>query len=656
MAEEPAQKKRSFAATLEDDDDPDGVRKTMDAHWETFSATMQRGARPGSTIEPMLRHDSRGAAALRDLPSRGLDSILTFERTLGEGGMGVVRLAKQHSMGRNVAVKTLRADLRSDEAQLRLLREAWITGALEHPNVVPVYDVTMDEHGRPTILLKNIEGQAWSVLMGDEEAMRGRLGQRDRLESNLRVFVQVCNAIALAHERRILHRDIKPENVMIGTHGEVYVVDWGIAVCLDADPTGRLPTVNDVTEMAGTPCYMAPEMVAPQGGRALSVRTDIYLLGAVLYELLAGRAPHEFPDFRVVLQSIFESEPRFATEVDEELRGITVRCMRKDPAERYESVLALRKDIELFLVHRESRRLTDEAMGRLVELEGLLAERAGGEELEQKARVHAVYGACRFGFAQALAEWPGNARALEGQARALSIVVEFLLSRGDAQAAGALLAEFDDAPPDLSSRVSSAERAEKLARSEAALILDTDTGRRTRLFMSAVLGVLWTAAPLMHLGMGYDYQSVAIGFGIEIASFVVFVVWARDSLSRTPFNRKVVSVIFTVLLGSLVFLFSCAHLGISVHVAAIQLSVIWVLTSALAALMMPIPIWPSVGFSSLMVLLRFRWPQWGGFFLAASNLFFVANIAYVWDGLRALREIHAKRANKAHEAMKQSRG
>jgi serine/threonine-protein kinase len=581
--------------------------------------------------------------------------MLTFERTLGQGGMGVVRLAKQHSMGRFVAVKTLRPDIRSDEAQLRLLREAWITGALEHPNVVPVYDVTMDEHGRPTILLKNIEGEAWSALMGDEQAMRARVGQRDRLESNLRVFVQVCNAIALGHEKRILHRDIKPENVMIGSHGEVYVVDWGIAVSLDADPSGRLPSVLDVTEMAGTPCYMAPEMVAPQGGRALSERTDVYLLGAVLYEVLTGRAPHEFDDFRVVLQSIFESEPRFAADIDEELQSITARCMRKNPQERYESVIALRKDIERFLVHRESRRLTDEAMGRLLELEGLLALASGADEVEQKAKVHAVYGACRFGFAQALAEWPGNARALEGQARALSKVIDFLLSRGDAQAASALLAEFDDAPPDLSQRVTSAERADKHARSEAALALDTSTGRRTRLFMSAVLGVMWTAAPLAHHGLGYNYETVAIGVGVEIALFVAFVVWARESLFRTPFNRKVVTVVFTVLSGSLVFLLACAYMGVTVKVAAILVSVVWLLCMALGAVMMSQPIWPSVGFGSVMLLLRLRWPHLGGFFLAGSNLFLAGNIAYIWDGLRTLQELQAKRPNKAQAAMMQTR-
>src|SRR5689334_21645835 len=126
--------------------------------------------------------------------------------------------------------------------------------------------------------------------MRDGNAARERYGADDLLEYNLSILVQLCSAVSLAHERGVLHRDLKPENVMIGRFGEVYLVDWGIAVSLTADLQGRLPLAAEQNEIAGTPCYMAPEMLGALG--KLSERTDVYLLGAILHENLSGEPPH----------------------------------------------------------------------------------------------------------------------------------------------------------------------------------------------------------------------------------------------------------------------------------------------------------------------------------------------------------------------------
>jgi serine/threonine protein kinase len=237
---------------------------------------------PRSTVEPtMVQVDSIGRRAVAGLDETRTSQFaegLALGKTLGEGGMGLVRAATQRSLGRQVAVKTLKPDAKNDQATLRLLREAWVTGSLEHPNIVPVYDLGLGEDGAPVIVLKLIEGSPWSDV-----ARAPADHAEDLLEKNLRIFLQVCNAVALAHSRGVIHRDLKLENVMVGRFGEVYLVDWGIAVSLRPDPTGRLPLASEAKEMAGTPAYMAPEML---GSGVLTERTDVYLLGAILHELL----------------------------------------------------------------------------------------------------------------------------------------------------------------------------------------------------------------------------------------------------------------------------------------------------------------------------------------------------------------------------------
>src|SRR5688572_21792637 len=173
-------------------------------------------ANPNSTIEPArARSDALGKIALEGLGEqrneRGVAGGLELGATIGEGGMGVVRSATQRSLGRKVAVKTLRAQTKTEAATLRLLREAWVTGSLEHPNIVPVYDLGLDDDGSPNIVLKHIEGVEWAGVIHDAKAVKERFGASDLFEHNLRILVQLCNAVSLAHSRGILHRDLKPE-------------------------------------------------------------------------------------------------------------------------------------------------------------------------------------------------------------------------------------------------------------------------------------------------------------------------------------------------------------------------------------------------------------------------------------------------------------
>ena len=266
---------------------PDGPKSNV-----AVTAILDRD--PHSTITPDPGDlDDAGRRAIALLGQLGARRAgIELRATLGEGGMGIVHAGVQHSLGREVAVKTLRPEVRSEATTLQLLREAWATGALEHPNVVPIYDISLDVEGYPQIVLKKIAGSSWAELMHDAETVRKRFRANHLLDWNLRILMQVCNAIQFAHSRGVLHRDLKPDNVMIGGFGEVYVLDWGIAVSLRDDDDGRLPLARHATEIAGTPCYMAPEMF-DQTRAPLSPRTDVYQLGAILFEVVAARPPHD---------------------------------------------------------------------------------------------------------------------------------------------------------------------------------------------------------------------------------------------------------------------------------------------------------------------------------------------------------------------------
>lgn len=512
------------------------------------AATIERS--PSSTIvPPRLRIDTAGERAMSlfgELGASTVDRKLDLHGTIGEGGMGVVHLGTQRVLGREVAVKSLKEEHKSEHSVLKLLREAWVTGGLEHPNVVPVYDIALDGDGSPLIVLKKIEGTDWATLMHDARTVRDRFGESDLLEWNLRTLMQVCNAVRFAHSRRVLHRDLKPENVMIGQFGEVYLVDWGIAVALEDDGSGRLPLASEATEMAGTPLYMAPEMLGGSTSR-LSERTDLYLLGAILYEIVAGRPPHVGDAFMEIVSSIVLSEPDIPESVPEELARIVRRAMDPDPDARFENAEQVRLAVQAFLQHRDAARLADRAHERARELIAML-EADGGSDPEHREAVYHLFGECRFGFRHALEVWPGNDAARRALDRTIEAMVEHELGLGEPEAARALLGEMEAVPDGLAERVSEA-RQKKLAE-EAQLRrlrhdLDPARGRRTRSFIAMVMGLVWTFTPLagqLLYGEGVSteppwWAPIAVSLAF-IALLSGFGVWARDSMMGTAINRR----------------------------------------------------------------------------------------------------------------------
>jgi len=300
--------------------------------------------------------------------------------SLGEGGMGEVRLCRDRVIGREVALKVvLPAHAGRSEIRARFIREARVQGQLEHPAIVPVYDFGVDADGHPYFTMKRVRGvtleSVLDALRRDDDATR-RLYTAHRL---LAAFVQVCLAIDFAHERGVLHRDLKPGNVMLGGHGEVYVLDWGLAKVRSASrsfasasasstpaarETGATSTEGDVVSgdvksapteagaVLGTPGYMAPEQIR---GEPLDARTDIYLLGGILFELLTLEPLHGGGSFAGMMKRALEgadarpSTRAPAREVAPELEAICVRACALDPTQRPQSARELANAVEAYL-------------------------------------------------------------------------------------------------------------------------------------------------------------------------------------------------------------------------------------------------------------------------------------------------------------------
>jgi serine/threonine-protein kinase len=280
---------------------------------------------------------------------------------LGEGGMGEVLLAHDEHIGRDVAVKRIRATEPTAEELSRFVREARVQGRLEHPAVVPVHDLAVDRDGRPFFVMKRLTGTTMLELLArlragkeaDDAAARRRL---------LRAFADVCLAVEFAHSRGIVHRDLKPANVMLGDFGEVYVLDWGVARALTEaedpdDPSSvtrpfaadlKLDTGDTlVGTVLGTPAYMAPEQLA--GDRA-GPAADIYALGCILYEIAAGVALHaQGRSIGAALTQPAALPSQHRPDAPPELDAICERATYIDPAARYGSARALGDAVQAFL-------------------------------------------------------------------------------------------------------------------------------------------------------------------------------------------------------------------------------------------------------------------------------------------------------------------
>jgi len=581
-------------------------------------------AAPNETIVPPAAHETaRGALEiLRGLAGADPTTSLQLKPgpVIGQGGMGVVRTAEQVALGRTVAVKTLRPERRADPAAaLDLLREAWMTGTIEHPNVVPIHYLGVEPDGSPVIVLKRIAGAEWSSLAHDAAAVEAKFGATDLLAWNLGILMQVLNALRFAHFKGVIHRDLKPSNVMIGDFGEVYLLDWGIAVSLRDDGSGRLPLASRATQLAGTPSYMAPEMLGRDHGPSLSERTDVYLAGSVLYELVTGEPPHRGASALEVLTAVITSKPVIPASVPGELARIIAVAMAEDPAQRFESVETMRLAIQRYLEHRGSAELGARAHERTDQLIAAIST-------EPRDEIYRLFGACRFGFHEALAVWRDNAGARAGLARATVAMAEYELAHNNPDTALTLLADID-APAELVAKAreasaAKARRADELE--ELGHRFDAQVGMRTRTFLTVVLGLGYTITPLLIYFLHLKLTMLRFWeFGLAgVVLMPALVVWARDTLTATEFNRRIaVAAVFAFVAQEIAFS-GLWIAGGGVAVMAIAAMFSWFVFTAFVAIASAR--WFAVPSTVYLVgfFITARWPSTFLLAVAAGNLMF----------------------------------
>jgi serine/threonine protein kinase len=258
------------------------------------------------------------------------DGRYRLERELGRGAMATVFLARDEELGRFVAVKLLEESAAADESlRRRFTREAQLAAGLSHPNVVQVFDVG-EADGRPYIVMECVEGPTLAERLAAEGTLKP--------SEVAAIGRQVCAGLERAHASGLVHRDLKPGNLIQGRDGTVKIADFGIAYAAEAT------SLTEAGTILGTASYLAPEQA---GGEAVTEASDLYALGAVLYELLSGRPPYAFESLADVGTRPRLSSPPPLHGVPVELERVVLRCLEPNPADRPGSAAALRRALEL---------------------------------------------------------------------------------------------------------------------------------------------------------------------------------------------------------------------------------------------------------------------------------------------------------------------
>ena len=330
------------------------------------------------------------------MPPKSLAEVPDYELLdiIGEGGMGVVYAAHQSSIARTVAVKMLKPSAKVREEQRdKFISEAVVTGELDHPNIVPIYDLGSNDEGALFYSMKRVRGTPWDKVIHQKQ-----------LDENLSILLRVADAVAFAHAGGVIHRDLKPENVMLGDYGEVLVMDWGLARI--TPEFAHVDAVYQADSLGGTPAYMAPEM-ARGPVEAINKTSDVYLLGAILYEIIGGQPPHSGRD---VMQCLMAASQNRIDPIryDGELKEIALKAMATQQEDRYQTVKEFQEAVRVYQSHSESLVLTAHANQNL-----------------QKARAsndYQLFARALYGFQESLTLWdaePPRPLAADGNAARL---------------------------------------------------------------------------------------------------------------------------------------------------------------------------------------------------------------------------------------------
>ena len=296
-----------------------------------------------------------------ELPEHVVNKTMRYThfKTIAKGGKCIIQSCKDYHLSRIVAYKSLRKEIADDPfEQRRFLREARVTAMLQHPNTIPIYELSRDNRRHYYFTMKLVEGYTLEELIGT--SVKDGAGASDGygFHRMITILIQVGNALDYAHSHRVVHRDVKPANILMGPFGEVLLLDWGLAKVWGAEPdteaeevskrpllAGFDPSLTAQGRLQGTALYMSPEQIS--GSPDLDHRSDVYSLGVVLYEILAGRQMLQAETLDALLnQAQYELPPRPSEIADDrqippDLEDICMRCIQKDPNDRIQTARQL---------------------------------------------------------------------------------------------------------------------------------------------------------------------------------------------------------------------------------------------------------------------------------------------------------------------------
>ena len=345
---------------------------------------------------------------------------------IGRGGQGEVWEALQANLGRAVAVKKITA---TGATEVEFFREAITSAQLDHPNIVPIYDlgkIRVRDTVVPCLTMKQVRGSSWRTILKQERASPD-FKLSEIIPRNLPILIAVINAISYAHSKGVIHRDLKPAQVMVGKFGEVFLLDWGLAVCLDRTPLGeetprevdrrKLCTMETASNPAGSPAYMAPEQ-ARMNTDGLGYHTDIYLIGAILYELVMGFAPHAADTVGDALDlAIRNSYLPLLPQTPPVLATLINRCLATAPGDRPASAIEVREELERYLSGAGKRE-------RAVGLVQSVLQKTAHTNYDQLS-------ACSRRLAEAAQLWPEYEELPPARRHLLRRFAEVATSKGD---------------------------------------------------------------------------------------------------------------------------------------------------------------------------------------------------------------------------------
>ena len=311
-------------------------------------------AQPVHVIETIpVRGENKVSAA--EVAAEGIPTPahLRIFPELGRGGMGRIHPATDRNLLRHVALKRLDRELaKVPMYKDGFIAEAQMTGQLEHPNIVPVHELAVSEEGVPYFTMKLVQGINFDAWLREPEHA---VGSTTRLQEGLEIFLKVCDAVAYAHHRGVIHRDLKPENIMVAGFGQVYLMDWGLARLTKTRPASGARAQMEAKGAVGTPTFMAPEQ-ARGNPEEMDERSDIFGLGAILYEIVSGKMPYgpsmnvDYVLSQAVMGKIVPiDQAALGIGVSKRIRTIVQTAVAVNPDDRYQTVVELQAAVRGFL-------------------------------------------------------------------------------------------------------------------------------------------------------------------------------------------------------------------------------------------------------------------------------------------------------------------